>query len=232
MGKTPKKTVSVQERVKERFESYGYLDFMKSLSPFYSGENAEDLEFKSKALIFLLEQKAPKKALVKEAMHYFGGYDVPLSSMLVLVCAHKEHRYKNTDLVEYFYDKVDSCREPSKRLEHRLEFITPVKKFAKELFLKAKDNQKSFVFGVDVLDFLEKRIILPNTLEEQAIESTTRIVQKETPIRKLVPKKEKPKNSYQNGFDKFGPKIRKRTIVRSINFRRPPKRTLQKTMPS
>lgn len=205
---------SIEARVKE----LGYVDFLKSISPFYNNELEEvGGDFKLKHLEVLISLSPPKKQVLKESIHYFAGYDVEVSGLLLLHCAHKMHRYKS-DLIPYFLGKVDSVRSnPSEKEEFQIQFLKDSSDLALRLFQKNKDKPESFIFGVDVTGFLEKRIIPQQKIEKESV------------IKKLPLKKEKEKNSFQNGFEKFiTPK--KRTIVRSINFKRPPKRTYQKIM--
>lgn len=224
MNSKSKKRSSFSKRsIETRVKELGYVDFLKSISPFYNEEPEEPEEqeeikqrLRLEYLEVLISLRSPKKDAIKESMHYFAGYDVEISGLLLLHCAHKAHRYKS-DFIPYFIEKVESVRStPDDKEEFKIQFLKDSSDFALKLFLKTKDNPESFVFGVDVISFLEKRIIPKQESEGESI------------VKKLPLKKEKEKNSFQNGFEKFGVAKKPRGIVRSINFKKAPKRTYQK----
>lgn len=217
-SKSKKQSSFSKKSIENKLKELGYVNFLKSISPFYNDE-LEDIKhsLRFKHLEVLVGLNPPKKEVLKELIHYFAGYDKNVSGLLLLHCAHKIHRYK-CDLVPFLLEKVDSVRSnPIEREEYRIQFLKDSSDLALELFKKTKDKSESFIFGVDVVSFLEKRIISQQKTE------------KDSGIKKLPLKKEKPKNCFQNGFEKFiAPK--RRTIVRSINYKKKPKRIYQKIL--
>ncbi len=208
-------------RIKEMVEKLGYVGFLKSISPIYNRE-LEDIEhaLKLKHLEVLMSLSPPKKEDLEASIYNFAGYDAEVSGLLLVYMAYKMHRYKS-NLVPYFLEKVNSIRidaDAHEKEKHRVEFLKKSNQFALMLFEKIKNNPKSFVCGVNVVDFLEKRI-LPLQKKER-----------ESNIKKLPSKKEKEKNSFQNGFKKFGVSKKPRGVLRLINFKIAPKRTYQKIM--
>jgi hypothetical protein len=219
-----KKQFSFRKKsIKTRIEELGYVDFLKSISPFYNG-GLEEIEHTSKLkhLEVLIGLSPPKKEVLKESIHYFAGYDVEVSGLLLVHMAYKMHRYKS-DLMPYFLEKVSSIStdaDAHEKEKHRVEFLKNSNQFALMLFEKIKNNSKSFIYGVNVGNFLEKRIMQ----KEESV--------KEISIKKLPIKKEKLINSFQNGLTKFGVSKKRTAIVRKINFKLPPKRIPQKIMQS